>query len=422
MIYWFANWKKSIALFNRNIKMFMLANVLIQVGMGVFLVMYNLYIKELGFPETLNGKIISMTSLASAIMLIPAGYLSDRLGRKGIIITGAIFAAGTLFYRSLVTGEQSLVYAAFFTGLFMALVQVSGVPFLAENSTAGERMHLFSIHFSLMTIASVIGSLGGGVLADALHLIGNISTVDSIMYVLIIGAIIFTMGIVPLFQLKPTQKIEGQTEASTEESEGNAPTGFRKNMKVIVLFGVANLLIGTGSGLVIPYLNLYFANRFDASNTYIGIILSLGSAMAAVAMLLGPALVKKVGKVKALVIFQLLSIPFLFITGYTNSLIIASIAFLMRQALMNAGNPIQSAIAMELVQDKYKGLANSVNQMVFNVGWASTGAISTGLVMTFGFYWGYAYTFTITGILYIIASTYFYLLFGRKRPLRKKQV
>lgn len=417
MIYWFANWKKSIALFNRNIKMFMLANVLIQVGMGVFLVMYNLYIKELGFPETLNGKIISMTSLASAIMLIPAGYLSDRLGRKGIIITGAIFAAGTLFYRSLVTGEQSLVYAAFFTGLFMALVQVSGVPFLAENSTAGERMHLFSIHFSLMTIASVIGSLGGGVLADALHLVGNISTVDSIMYVLIIGAIIFTMGIVPLFQLKPTPKIEAETEGSIEESEGNAPTGFRKNMKVIVLFGVANLLIGTGSGLVIPYLNLYFANRFDASNTYIGIILSLGSAMAAVAMLLGPALVKKVGKVKALVIFQLLSIPFLFITGYTNSLIIASIAFLMRQALMNAGNPIQSAIAMELVQDKYKGLANSVNQMVFNVGWASTGAISTGLVMTFGFYWGYAYTFTITGILYIIASTYFYLLFGRTKKV-----
>lgn len=52
MMDWFAGWKKSIASFNRNIKMFMLANILIQVGMGVFLVMYNLYIKELGFPET----------------------------------------------------------------------------------------------------------------------------------------------------------------------------------------------------------------------------------------------------------------------------------------------------------------------------------------------------------------------------------
>ncbi|SDO16012.1 Predicted arabinose efflux permease, MFS family [Psychrobacillus sp. OK028] len=414
MFIWFADWKKKISSFNRNVKMFMLANILIQIGMGVFMVMYNLYIKELGFPETLNGKIISVTSLASALMLVPAGYLSDRLGRKRIIIAGAIVSASTLFYRSLVTGEQSLIYAAFFTGLFMALVQVSGVPFLAENTDSSQRMHLFSIHFSLMTIASVVGSLGGGVLADALHVIGNISTVDSIKYVLIIGAIIFTFGLLPLFQLKPVNVKEDKNN-KVEELETNAPSGFRKNLKVIILFGFANLLIGTGSGLVIPYLNLYFSNRFDASNTYIGLILSLGSAMTAVAMLLGPALVKRVGKVKALVIFQLMSIPFLFITGYTNSLLIASIAFLMRQALMNAGNPIQSAIAMDLVQDKYKGLANSVNQMVFNVGWASTGAISTGLVVTFGFYWGYAYTFTITGILYIIASSYFYFVFGRKK-------
>ncbi|MCM3359664.1 MFS transporter [Psychrobacillus sp. MER TA 171] len=414
MIPWFVEWKKKIVSFNRNIRMFMLANVLIQIGMGVFSVMYNLYIKELGFPETLNGKIIAMTSLASAIMLVPAGFLSDRFGRKKIIMIGAVVAAGTLFYRSLMVSEQSLVYAAFFTGLFMALVQVSGIPFLAENSTASERMHLFSIHFSLMTLAGVVGSLGGGVLADLLHALGGLSVVDAIKYVLIIGATIFTLGLLPLTKLNPVGN-RATSKDNQDDKRTPEPSSFRKNVKIIILFGFANLLIGTGSGLVIPYLNLYFSNRFDASNSYVGLILSLGSAMTAVAMLLGPALVKRVGKVRALVIFQLLSIPFLFITGYTNSLVIASIAFLMRQALMNAGNPIQSAIAMELVQDKYKGLANSVNQMVFNVGWASTGAVSTGLVMTFGFYWGYAYTFTITGVLYLIASTYFFLVFGRKK-------
>ncbi|MEK4487097.1 MFS transporter [Psychrobacillus sp. FSL H8-0484] len=414
MIHWLQDWKKKIASFNRNIRMFMIANILIQIGMGVFMVMYNLYIKELGLPEAVNGKVISMTSLASAIMLIPAGFLSDRFGRKGIIIIGTVISAGTLFYRSIAVGEQSLIYAAFFTGLFMALVQVSGVPFLAENSNASERMHLFSIHFSLIMIASVVGSLGGGVLADALHMYASLPTVDAIKYVLILGALIFTAALIPLFQLKPVVKrVEKESKVNPLEKE--LPNTFTRNVKIIVLFGFANLLIGTGSGLVIPYLNLYFSNRFDASNTYIGLILSLGSAMTAIAMLLGPALVKRVGQVRALVIFQLLSIPFLFITGYTNSLVIASIAFLMRQALMNAGNPIQSAIAMDLVHDKYKGLSNSVNQMVFNIGWASTGTISTGLVMTFGFYWGYAYAFTITGILYIIASTYFYILFGRKK-------
>lgn len=414
MLNWLRDWKIKIASFNKNIRLFMLANMLIQTGMGVFAVMYNLYIKELGFPETVNGTVISMTSLATAVILIPAGFLSDRYGRKGMIILGTIVTVLTLFYRSITVSEQSIIYAAFLTGLFMALVQVSGVPFLAENSRASERMHLFSIHFSLVTIASVIGSLGGGVLADVLHVYANMSVLVSIKWVLIIGSIIFGLGLIPLFQLKPSEKIKDK-ENKTDKEVKVIPSNFKRNITVIMLFGFANLLIGTGSGLVIPYLNLYFSNRFDASNAYIGLILSLGSAMTAVAMLLGPALVKRVGQVRALVIFQLLSIPFLFITGFTNSLIIASLGFLLRQALMNAGNPIQSAIAMDLVHDKYKGLANSVNQMVFHVGWASTGGIATGLVMAHGFYWGYAFAFSITGVLYIIASTYFYILFGRKK-------
>lgn len=414
MLNWLRDWRNKIVSFNKNIRLFMLANILIQIGMGVFAVMYNLYLKELGFPETVSGTVISMSSLATAIILIPAGYLSDRFGRKGMIILGTIVTVLTLFYRSVTVSEQSIVYAAFLTGLFMALVQVSGVPFLAENSRASERMHLFSIHFSLVTIASVIGSLGGGVLADALHIYANMSVLVSIKWVLIIGSVIFGLGLIPLFQLKLSEKVE-EKEKTTDKVAKEVPSNFKRNITVIVLFGFANLLIGTGSGLVIPYLNLYFSNRFDASNAYVGLILSLGSAMTAVAMLLGPALVKKVGQVRALVIFQLLSIPFLFITGYTNSLIIASLGFLLRQALMNAGNPIQSAIAMDLVHDKYKGLANSVNQMVFHIGWASTGGIATGFVMAYGFYWGYAYTFSITGVLYIIASTYFYILFGRKK-------
>lgn len=137
--------------------------------------------------------------------------------------------------------------------------------------------------------------------------------------------------------------------------------------------------------------------------------------MTAVAMLIGPLLVKKVGKVKALILFQLLSIPFLILTAYTTSLLLASIGFLIRQALMNAGNPIQSAIAMEVVADKYKGLANSVNQTVFQLGWATMGPVAAGLVVTFGSYWGYAYAFSITGGLYVLSSVYYYFIFGKRK-------
>ncbi len=393
----------------------MLANVLIQIGMGVFMVMYNLYIKELGMPETVNGKVISMTALASAIMLVPAGFLSDKFGRKWMIVAGALFGAMTLFYRSVTVAETPIIYAAFLTGLFMAFVQVSGVPFLAENSTPAERVHMFSIHFALMTVANVIGSLFGGVIADVLEVVAGMDAASAIRWALLVGAVIFTVGLLPLFKLRNKPPEPVQVKHDEVEKVERVDSSFKRNIILIFHFSFASLLIGIGSGLVVPYLNLYFSNRFDASNAYIGLVLSLGSAMTAVAMLIGPLLVKKVGKVKALIIFQMLSIPFLILTAYTTSLMLASLGFLMRQALMNAGNPIQSAIAMEIVADKYKGLANSVNQMVFNIGWATMGPVAAGLVIANGFYWGYAYAFTITAGLYIVSSTYYFFIFGKRK-------
>ena len=417
---WLGDWLKSLRSFNRNIRLFIIANVLIQIGMGVFSVMYNLYIRELGLPEAVNGSVISVTSLATAIMLVPAGILSDKFGRKWILITGTLLTAIMLLGRSLVVAEQPMLILGFLTGIVWALTQVSGVPFLAENSKSSERMQLFSIHFALVTIANVIGSLLGGVIADIALWLGA-GEVSSIQISLIVGVAIFIAGLLPLFSLKSTMKIEEQEDASKELAEEvQTEADFRANFKVIVLFGVANLLIGTGAGLVIPYLNLYFANRFEASNSYVGLILALGSAMTVVAMLIGPRLVNRVGKVRALVIFQIASIPFLFLTAFTSSLLFASIGFLLRQALMNAGNPIQSAIAMDVVHDKYKGLANSVNQMVFNLGWAVMGMPAAWLVTTFGSYWGYAYAFSITGCLYLIASTYFYIVFGRRYTKAKR--
>ncbi|MEO4054590.1 MFS transporter [Solibacillus sp. CAU 1738] len=297
---------------------------------------------------------------------------------------------------------------------------MSGVPFLAENSKPSERMHLFSIHFALVTVSNVVGSLLGGVIADCLQWLLKMGEVKSIQIALIIGIAIFFFGLFPLFKLKSTSPIQKVEEVKGIKPVKTKEASFNFNFKMIVLFGIANLLIGTGSGLVIPYLNLYFANRFDASNSYIGLILALGSAMTAVAMLIGPILVKRVGKVRALVIFQLMSIPFLFLTAFTNSIFFASLGFLLRQALMNAGNPIQSAIAMDVVDDKYKGLANSVNQTVFNIGWATMGLPAAWLVTTFGSYWGYAYAFSITGCLYLIASTFFYIVFGRKFVLKEE--
>ncbi|WP_079507063.1 MFS transporter [Mesobacillus jeotgali] len=404
----YQEWANQIKSYNRNIKLTFLANILTQIGLGIFMVIYNFYIRELGFNELVNGKVISMTALATALVLIPAGILSDRAGRKKLMLFGAVSTGLILFTRSMVDTQALLIFFAFGTGLASAFIQVSIIPWLAENSLPEQRVHLFSIHFAAMTAANVVGSLLGGVLTDLFSI--SLPALDSIRYTLIVGSGLFLSALLPISRLREVRRGKQENGKLMEIKKGIIN---KASFKIILLFAVAQLMIGFGAGLVIPYLNLYFADRFMASNSLIGLVISLGQGATALAMIIGPIVVRRLGEVRAVVVLQMLSLPFLLLTAYTQHFWLAALGFLFRQALMNAGNPIQMSLMMSKVDDSMKGLANSVNQMVFNLGWAVMGPVSTGIVLKYGSYWGYASVFTITAGLYLVGSTYFYLVFRR---------
>ncbi|WP_338001002.1 hypothetical protein [Neobacillus terrae] len=74
----------------------------------------------------------------------------------------------------------------------MAFSQVSGIPWMAENSKAEDRVNLFSLHFALMTGSNVSGNLLGGFLNDGFSLF--LDNVNSIRLTLIIGRLFFLSG------------------------------------------------------------------------------------------------------------------------------------------------------------------------------------------------------------------------------------
>lgn len=121
-------WVSQLRSYNRNIKLAIVANILTQIGLGAFMVVYNFYIRALGFSQQLNGEIIAMTSLATAIILVPAGIMSDRLGRKKVMAFGVFVGGVILSVRSLVELESFLLGTGFATGIALAFFQVSIIP------------------------------------------------------------------------------------------------------------------------------------------------------------------------------------------------------------------------------------------------------------------------------------------------------
>nr|WP_154984214.1 MFS transporter [Paenibacillus xylanexedens] len=421
---------------SRNIQLFFLASLLYQIGNGMFSVLYNLYIQGLGYDDTMNGQIVSIQSLATAIMFIPIGFSGDKFSRKKLLIIGALFSGAFLIGRSFDYAASGLIWFAVFSGLFAGVFQVLAIPYLAENVKKSQRLKMFSYYSSLVLASQVLGSLGGGVLADVLHSAG-MAKVTGLQTVLFMGGAATLAAFIPLLFVTENQK--SSTDLNTKQLQpGQQPvqgaeaeltravitplpvdddTRIKKrDTKLIGQFIVTQLLIGLGSGLVVPYLNLYFTNRFAVSLSGMSILIALGQIMTIVSMLIGPTLAAKVGSVRAVVIFQVLSLPFLLFTGFTNLLFIASVSFLFRQALMNAANPIHSAILVDRISDKRRGIANSMMQTSFMIGWATMGPVQSYLVTTYGTYWGYAITFSITGCLYVISSLMYFFMFREPKP------
>ncbi|WP_397364193.1 MFS transporter [Paenibacillus sp.] len=405
---------------SRNIKLFFLANILYQIGTGMFGVLYNLYIQGLGYDDAMNGRVVSIQSFATALMFVPIGIWGDRTSRKKILFLGALLSGVAFILRSFSSGESALLGFAVFTGLFASFFQVLSIPFLAENVTTANRLKMFSYFSSLGLASQVIGSLGGGVFADALKSLG-FANLPSLRTVLILGGAATLAAFIPMLFVRENNDL---ATAQVKQEPGNSPAkeptvsptgeitrGAAEDSRMIARFVAAQLLIGLGSGLVVPYLNLYFTNRFSISLSLMSLLISLGQVMTIVSMLIGPSLASRVGQVRAVVIFQMLSLPFLLLTGFTNGFLIAAVSFLFRQALMNAANPIQSAIMIDRVSDKRRGIANSLTQTAFMLGWATMGPVQSYLVTTYGTYLGYAITFSMTGCLYTAASLLYYFMF-----------
>jgi predicted MFS family arabinose efflux permease len=90
---------------------------------------------------------------------------------------------------------------------------------------------------------------------------------------------------------------------------------------------------------------------------------------------------------------------FMLMIGFVPSLWIAGFAFLMRAALMNMSTPLYSAFCMEQTPEHQQGLASSILNIAWQIGW-SVGPYISGIVQE---QYGFTPLFISTTLLYLVA-------------------
>ena len=143
-----------------------------------------------------------------------------------------------------------------------------------------------------------------------------------------------------------------------------------RNWHLWVRISAPHMLVGAGAGLSIPFINLYFTERFAMPTAWLGPIMAASAATMTIGAVFAPRIVARVGLVKATILTELLSIPFFVVLAFSYSLPFAVGAFVLRGALMNLSHPLWRNLMMEITPREWRPAVNGVSMLSWSLGWA----------------------------------------------------
>lgn len=366
---------------------------------------FNIYILQSGFSREFLGLVNSLPALTGLIFGLPMGRFSDRIGRKQAMIIGVAFSSIGYFGQVIFKQPVMIAIMSAIAGIFYMLIIVSTSPLMMKLSDANNRTMLFSLNYGLQTIAGAVGSLFAGQLPALFGDLFHVEATDAVAYraVLIVTVLIGTTALIPLWKMK-----EPETHLATPEPK-SIPTGIRSGLtRLTFKLATPNFLIGFGAAILIPYMNVFFKDKFAISDSLLGLLFSLSSLAIAIGALFGPALTTRLGgKIRTVAFTQLGSVIFMLMIGFVPSLWVAGFAVLVRSALMNMSSPLYSAFCMEQTPEHQQGTASSVLNIAWQVGW-SVGPYISGIVQE---RYGFSPLFIATTILYIVAVAVMWRMF-----------
>src|SRR3989441_13000563 len=121
------------------------------------------FAQDLGAAPELIGMIVAASTVTGVLIKLPAGALSDVLGRKRMMLLGCLFFAGPPFLYPFVESPGALLALRFLHGFATAIFSPVASAFVADlfQRDRGEKLGWFA---SANDLGATVGPLAGGLL------------------------------------------------------------------------------------------------------------------------------------------------------------------------------------------------------------------------------------------------------------------
>ncbi len=384
--------------FGRDARIYLVTTLVFGAAMSLYWVDFNLYLNALGVDNGTIGNLMAIGQIAGVLASFPASGLSDRFGRRAVLVGGAILTVAAQF--AYIGGTLPLIVLGVIAfGAGGQSIYVVQVPFVTEKTKPEHRNEYFAALFAIGNMTNLAAAIVGGAVAGSLASAFGLDAVIGPFQVLLVAMIVLSLlALLTVFMLTDSRPVR---DAAAARGRFGVTIVHRRTFFRLLLPG---FLTSLGAGQLIPDLNLFIEGKFHLDLPAINFVFAVTSLGTAVAVMIQPGLARRFGRIGSIVLVQGASIPFLLVLGFSPVLWSVIAALAVRNSLMNAGGPIFDAFAMSKITAAERATLAAAMSMLWALGWAIGGPYYGLLQDRLGFDGGYAVDFVTIIVLYTAAT------------------
>ncbi len=387
-------------------------------GFQLTIAMLNIsyYAHSLGYKPDFIGVLNAAGAMGALLGAVPTGLLSDRIGRRPVLLVSAVLTPLFLALTGLATSAPLLLGFSVLQGMVSTAYWVTNIPLLIENTTERQRVSVLAFNsFLLLGVGSLGNLLGGAVpefVGGMLH-VSAASTVPLRWGVLTAAVFTIVFGL-PLWLLQ--EKKRQRLPRARKEQKGQHVEKEKKEEKerfpvwLFVKLLLPDQLFVMGEGAVVGLMQLFFVLRFHLLPGPLGIIFTISGLAGGIFSLTAPLFVRRWGKLRIITIVQYLSAPLMLVIGFSPTLPLAIAGEYTRSFMRTLIEPVYTAFAMENVPDKYRGRLSGFYSTTWSIGFSIgpsiAGWLQTNVSLSTSFLFGAA--------CLILAPSLLLLFFGKQ--------
>jgi len=393
--------KKRLFGFNRNINLYMLTSLVINLGFGVVGADFNLYILSMDLSPDILGVILSLTPFAQVLAAIPIGFLAEKIGNKRTLIMINLVVGVSYLLRVISPNQTLILLGSFLLGTVQAGYFIIQLPFISHYAGKKGKDREFTTASIVFYSAMAIGSLIGGYLPAMLNPLFANETL-AFRTILVTASSLILLGTIPLLFLdKDVPEEPGKVSLSP----------YLKGIdKTTVKFAGIEFFIGTGLGFLVFFMNVMFIYYYKSTLQAFGTMSVVLIIPTVILLIAGPTLAKKYGGLRLVIATRFVAAGAAFMVVATMNPLIGAGAYMLFRSLMGVGQSLWISFASSITTRRSRTATSTWLEITFQMGFA-VAALAGGKLIALN---AYPTLGIISAVSMLIAFGLTVLFFGKK--------